>query len=148
MWEWAHVGFGGRRRQRNGPCTKHAPRGSTKHCKIYKKGRDAPKVAILEAPCAQMPGRSITRPPGALLPETPLGSHPASRVSQSFRSGKSQNESFPNFSNFRPEFCSEFCSEIFPNFSRIFRASFRGRRRVGDQKKFTKNPRHFSMQNS
>ena len=45
-----------------------------------------------------------------------------------FRSGKSQNESFPNFSNFRPEFCPEFCSEFFPKFSRTFRASFRGRR--------------------
>ena len=40
-----------------------------------------------------------------------------------------QNESFPNFSNFPPEFCPEFCSEFFPNFSRTFRASFRGRRR-------------------
>ena len=45
------------------------------------------------------------------------------------RSGKLQNESFPNFSNFHPEFCPEFCSEFSPNFSRIFRASFRGRRR-------------------
>ena len=40
------------------------------------------------------------------------------------RSEKLQNESFPNFSIFRAEFCSEF----FPNFLRIFRASFRGRR--------------------
>ena len=39
---------------------------------------------------------------------------------------KLQNESFPNFSNFRPEFCPEFCSEFFPNFSRTFRASFHG----------------------
>ena len=45
------------------------------------------------------------------------------------RSGKLQNKSFPNFSNFRPEFCPEFCSKFFPNFSRNFRASFRGRRR-------------------
>ena len=45
------------------------------------------------------------------------------------RSGKLQNESFPIFLNFRPEFCPEFCSEIFPNFSRTFRALFRGRRR-------------------
>ena len=49
--------------------------------------------------------------------------------STSIRSEKLQNESFPNFSNFRPEFCPEFCSEFFPNFSRTFRASFRGRRR-------------------
>ena len=48
------------------------------------------------------------------------------------RSGKLQNESFPNFSRFCPEFCPEFCSEFSPNFSRTFRASFRGRRR--DQK--------------
>ena len=61
------------------------------------------------------------------------------------RSEKLQNESFPNFSNFRPEFCPEFCSEFSPNFSRTFRASFLGDR---DQKKFTKNPRHFSIQNS
>ena len=45
------------------------------------------------------------------------------------RSEKLQNESFPNFSNLRPEFCPEFCSEFSPNFSRTFRASFRGRRR-------------------
>ena len=57
------------------------------------------------------------------------------------RSGKLQNESFPNFSNFCPEFCSEF--------SRIFRGLFVLRFvGDGDQKKFTKNPRHFSMQNS
>ena len=49
---------------------------------------------------------------------------------QTVRSEKWQNESFPNFSNFRPEFCPEFCSEFFPNFSRTFRASFRGRRRT------------------
>ena len=61
------------------------------------------------------------------------------------RSEKLLNESFPNFSNFRPEFCPEFCSEFCPNFSRTFRASFRGRWRP---EKFTKNPRHFSMQNS
>ena len=36
-----------------------------------------------------------------------------------------QNESSPNFSNFRPEFCPEFSL----NFSRIIRASFRGKRR-------------------
>ena len=46
------------------------------------------------------------------------------------RSEKLQNESFPNFSNFRPEFCPEFCSEFFPNFSWTFRASFGGRRRT------------------
>ena len=33
------------------------------------------------------------------------------------RSEKLQNESFPNFSNFRPEFCPEFCSECFEEFS-------------------------------
>ena len=61
------------------------------------------------------------------------------------RSEKLQNESFPNFSNFRPDFCPEFCSE----FSRIFRGFF-VLRFVGDgeQKKFTKSPCHLSMQNS
>ena len=61
---------------------------------------------------------------------------------QSFRSEKSQNESFPNFSNFRPEFCPEFCSEISPNFSRTFRASFRGRRRP--EKIHQKSPPFFN----
>ena len=46
-----------------------------------------------------------------------------------FRSEKSQNESFPNFWNFRPGFSPEFCSEFSPNFSRIFRASFHGKPR-------------------
>ena len=50
-------------------------------------------------------------------------------ASQIVRSEKLQNESFPNFLNFRPEFCPEFCSEFSPNFSRSFRASFRGKRR-------------------
>ena len=45
------------------------------------------------------------------------------------RSGKSQSESSPNFSNFCPEFCPEFLSEFSPNFLRSFRASFRGKRR-------------------
>ena len=56
-------------------------------------------------------------------------SHPASEIkkSENLRSEKLQNKSFPNFSNFRPEFCPEFCSEFSPNFSRTFRASFRGR---------------------
>ena len=40
------------------------------------------------------------------------------------RSEKLLNESSPNFSNFRPEFCPEFCSEFSPNSSRSFRASF------------------------
>ena len=61
------------------------------------------------------------------------------------RSGKLQNESFPNFSIFRPEFCPEFWSEFSPNFSRIFRASFHGRRRP---EKIHQKSRHFSMQNS
>ena len=58
------------------------------------------------------------------------------------RSEKLQNESFPNFSNFRPEFCPEFCSEFSPNFSRTFRASFRGRRRP--EKIHQKSPPFFN----
>ena len=66
---------------------------------------------------------------------------------QIIRSGKLQNESFSNFSNFRPEFCPEFCSGIFPlNFSRTFRASFRGRRET--RKNSPKIPAIFQMQNS
>ena len=58
------------------------------------------------------------------------------------RSEKLQNESFPNFSSFRPEFCPEFCSEFSPNFSRTFRASFRGRRRP--EKIHQKSPPFFN----
>ena len=56
-----------------------------------------------------------------------------------------QNESFPNFRIFVPNFAPNFA----PNFPRIFRGLF-GLRFAGDgdQKKFTKNPRHFSMPNS
>ena len=61
------------------------------------------------------------------------------------RSEKLQNESSPNFSNFRPEFCPEFCSELSRIFRGVFVLRFVGN---GDQEKFTKNPRHFSMQNS
>ena len=53
-----------------------------------------------------------------------------------------QNESFPNFSNFRPEFCPEFCSEFSPNFSRTFRVSFRGRR--SPEKIHQKSPQFFN----
>ena len=58
------------------------------------------------------------------------------------RSEKLQNESSPNFSNFRPEFCPECCSEFSPNFSCFVSWGTETR------KKFTKNPRHFSMRNS
>ena len=58
------------------------------------------------------------------------------------RSGKLQNESFPNFSNFRLEFPPEFCSEFSPNFSRTFRASFRGRQRP--EKIHQKSPPFFN----
>ena len=61
------------------------------------------------------------------------------------RSEKLQNERSPNCSNFVPNFSPNFA----PNFPRIFRGvfvlPFVGN---GDQKKFTKNPRLFSMQNS
>ena len=60
---------------------RHAPGGSMpseapKHCKIQTR-RDAPKMAILEAPCApKAPGRSTTRPPEALLPPNPTWESP------------------------------------------------------------------------
>ena len=75
MWERAHVGFGGTGRKRKGPCMKQAwlvrhapgrsmPSQAPKHCKIQSR-RDAPKVALLEASCAQnAPGIRIPiRPP-------------------------------------------------------------------------------------
>ena len=67
------------------------------------------------------------------------------RTDNFVRSEKLQNESSPNFSNFRPEFCPEFCSEFSPNFSGSFRASFRGKRRP--EKIHQKSP-PFSIQNS
>ena len=42
-------------------------------------------------------------------------------------------------------FVPNFHAEFFPKSSRSFRAAFRGKRRP---EKITKNPRHFSMQNS
>ena len=66
------------------------------------------------------------------------------RFSQRFfvRSEKLQNESFPNFSIFRPEFCPEFFPEFSPNFLRSFRASFCGRRRP--EKIHQKSPPFFN----
>ena len=70
-----------------------------------------------------------TRPRKFLSPvhsfASPNSNTISSAISNFLRSEKLQNESFPNFSNFRPEFCPEFS----PNLSRTFRASFRGRRR-------------------
>ena len=60
-----------------------------------------------------------------------------------FRPGKLQNETFPNFSNFRPEFCPEFCSEFSPNCLRTFRALFRGRQRP--EKINQKSPPFFNV---
>ena len=57
-------------------------------------------------------------------------------------SEKLQNESSPNFSNFRSEFCPEFCSEFSPNFLMGFRASFRGKRRP--EKNHQKSPPFFN----
>ena len=61
------------------------------------------------------------------------------------RSEKLQNESSPNFSDFRPKFAPNFA----PNFPQIFRGRF-VLRFLGTEtrRKFTTNPRHFSMQNS
>ena len=52
------------------------PSKAPKHCKIQSR-RDAPKMAILEAPCAQnAPGRSTMRPPETLLPRNPTWESP------------------------------------------------------------------------
>ena len=65
---------------------------------------------------------------------------------KSFRSEKLQNESSPNFWKF---FFLDFAPNFAPNFPRIFPGFFVLRFvGNGDQKNFTKNPRHFSMQNS
>ena len=57
-----------------------------------------------------------------------------------FRSEKLQNESSPNFSNFRPEFCPEFCPEFSPKFL-SFRASSCRKRRL--EKIHQKSPQFF-----
>ena len=61
---------------------------------------------------------------------------------QRVKSEKVQNEKSPNFSNFRPEFCSEKCSKLSPKFSRIFRALFAGKWRP--QKIHLKSPPFFN----
>ena len=66
----------------------------------------------------------------------------SAKTASKFRSGKSQNESSPNFSNFCPGFCPEFLSEFFPNFLSNFRASFRGKRRP--EKIHQKSPPFFN----
>ena len=67
---------------------------------------------------------------------TPCHGTPSYKI----RSEKSQNKSSPNFSDFCPGFCPEFLSEFSPKFLRFFVLRFVGN---GDQKKFTKNLRHF-----
>ena len=66
------------------------------------------------------------------------------KLQEFVRSEKPQNESFPNFWNFRSGFAPNFS----PNFPRIFRGFFVLLVGNGDQKRFTENPRHFLMQNS
>ena len=74
-------------------------------------------------PFPSFPGRGLDPILTCFAPD----SDPQSLFSgQNLRSEKLQNESSPNFSNFRPEFCPEFCSEFSPNFSRSFCALFRG----------------------
>ena len=99
MWEQAHVGFGGRGRKRKRPCTKQCasrwkhgscdtrlaearpPKlGNTVKYRVeemhpkwpFWKHR-APKMRLVEAQCAHRKH---------CYPETSLGSHPTSRVSQ------------------------------------------------------------------
>ena len=68
--------------------------------------------------------------------------HAKTQILETVRSEKLQNESFPNFLIFRPEFCPEFCSEFSPNFLRSFCASFCGRRRP--EKIHQKSPPFFN----
>ena len=58
---------------------------------------------------------------------------------------KSCRTKFPEFFKFSARILPRSLLRIFPNFLRCFRASFLGN---GDHNKFTKNPRHFSLQNS
>ena len=87
MWERAHVGFGGTRSKRKGPCMKQCAWRKPGLCDMhlaeacppklrnnvkYRVEEMSPQVVILEAPCAQnAPGRSTMRPPEALLPPNP-----------------------------------------------------------------------------
>ena len=78
MWEQAHVGFGGTGRNKKAPARNNAPGGSTARATRawQKHALLSPKVAILEALCAQnAPGRSTMRTPEALLPHLRGSSH-------------------------------------------------------------------------
>ena len=66
-------------------------------------------------------------------------------LSVCFRSEKLQNKSSPNFSDFRPEFYSKFCSE-FPRNVQEFSCFVSWE--TESPKRIKQNPRHFSMQNS
>ena len=75
------MGFGGTGRKCKGPCMKQCAwrkhglcdmRLAEENWKKKQSRRGAPKVAILQAPCAQNePGRSTMRPPEAMLPRNP-----------------------------------------------------------------------------
>ena len=80
MWDLGAQGGSAKAPARNnapGGCTARATRAWR---------RDAPKVAILEAPCAQNAlGRSTNAHRKHCYPEIPLGGRPTSQVSQSSR---------------------------------------------------------------
>ena len=93
------------------------------------------------------PIRKFSADPGSRTDlQNPAKVSPRGKPIRNFiRSGKLQNESSRISRYFVPSFAPNFA----PNFPRIFRGLF-ALRFVGDgdQKKITKNPRHFSMQNS
>ena len=101
MWERVQVEFGSTGKKRKGPCTKQCawrkhgscdtpggsmPSQTLKHCKIQSR-KDAPKMAILEAPCAQMrhnvPTGSTATPKPHLGVLPLLGPHNCVGMSQS-----------------------------------------------------------------
>ena len=86
MWERVQVGFGSTGKKRKGPFTKQCAWRKHGSCDTHlaeacppklwntkiQSRKDAPKMAIFEAPCAQnAPGRSTMRLPEALLPRNP-----------------------------------------------------------------------------
>ena len=84
----------------------------------------AVSVDFQKAPCRFPPGLLSCRCPKSWNPKhVKIREFPFS-----FRSEQLQNESSPNFSNFRPGFCPEFCSEVSPIFWGVFVLHFLGNR--------------------
>ena len=128
------------------------PSETLKHCKNA--------VEKVRPPCTRhAPRRSTMRPPEALLgyvakpmfygPVTFTTTTKANQTATNKEVELGQKSCRPKVPRIFKIFVPNFAPNFAPNFPRIFQGffvlCFVGN---GDQKKFTKNPRHFSMQNS